>query len=89
VRSQLAGDDVYLEVSLVAARAMGMLGSDEGYAIARDAATSKDANQRFLAALALGAIGRPDAQDDLRRLLSDPEPNVQIAAATAVLQLKG
>lgn len=87
VRGLLAGDDVQLEVSLVAARAMGMLGSDEGYKIAQDAAHSRDPQQRFLAALALGAIGRSDAQDDLRRLLADPEPNVQLAAASAVLQL--
>jgi HEAT repeat protein len=64
-----------------------MLGSDEGYKIALDAARSGDPNQRFLAALAFGAVGRSDAQDELRRLLGDPEPNVQLAAATAVLQL--
>lgn len=87
VRGLLAGDDVHVEVTLVAARAMGMLGSDEGYKIALDAARSRDPQQRFLAALALGAIGRPDAQDDLRRLLADPEPNVQLAAASAALQL--
>ena len=34
VRGLLAGDDVHVEVTLVAARAMGMLGSDEGYKIA-------------------------------------------------------
>lgn len=87
VRGFLAGDDVQTEVTLVAARAMGMLGSDEGYKIALDAAGSKDPYQRFLAALAFGAIGRSDAQDELRRLMSDPEPNVQLAAAAAILQL--
>jgi HEAT repeat protein len=87
VRALLAGEDVQTEVTLVAARAMGMLGSDEGYKIAADATASKDPQQRFLAAVALGAIGRPDAQDALRRLLSDPVPNVQLAAASAVLQL--
>jgi HEAT repeat protein len=88
VRGCLAGDAVQLEVSLVAARAMGMLGSDEGYTIARDAVSSKDPQQRFLAALALGSIGRTDAQDELRQLLSDPVPNVQLAAASALLQLR-
>jgi HEAT repeat protein len=83
----LAGEDVYTEVSLVAARAMGMLGSDEGYKIAADATKSQDPQQRFLAAVALGAIGRTDAQDELKRLLADPVPNVQLAAASAVLQL--
>lgn len=77
----------YVEVNLVAARAMGMLGSDAGYKIAQDAAASKDPQQRFLAALALGAIGRADAQDELRKLLAAPEPNVRLAAATAILQL--
>jgi HEAT repeat protein len=88
VRGLLAGDAVQLEVSLVAARAMGMLGSDEGYAIAKGAVTSKDPQQRFLAALALGSIGGADAQDELKPLLSDPVPNVQLAAATALLQIQ-
>jgi HEAT repeat protein len=87
VRGLLAGDDIHVEVSLVAARAMGMLGSDEGYVIAKTGARSQDPQHRFLAAMAFGAIGRPDAQDDLRKLLSDPEPNVQLAAAAAILQL--
>jgi HEAT repeat protein len=86
-RALLAGEEVQTEVTLVAARAMGMLGSDEGYKIATDATRSQDPQQRFLAAVALGAIGRTDAQDELRRLLSDPVPNVQLAAASAVLQL--
>jgi len=73
---------------LVAARAMGMLGSDEGYVIAQKGATSSDANQRVLAALAFGAIGRSDTQDMLRKLLADKDANVRIAAATAILQLK-
>lgn len=85
VRALLATD--YREVNLVAARAMGMLGSDEGYKVAQDNATSGDPQQRFLAALALGAIGRADAQDELRKLLADREPNVRLAAASAILQL--
>lgn len=87
VRGLLAGEDVHTEVSLVAARAMGMLGSDEGYKIAQNGARSKDPNQRFLAALAFGPIGRPDAQDELRKLLGDSEANVRLAAASALLQL--
>jgi HEAT repeat protein len=78
---------VQVEVALVAARAMGMLGSDEGYGIALQGAKSQDPQQRFLAALALGAIGRTDAQEPLRGLLTAQEPNVRLAAATAILQL--
>jgi HEAT repeat protein len=86
VRAALTGD--YLEVNLVAARAMGMLGSDEGYGVALRGADSRDPRQRLLAALAFGAIGRTDAQDELRDLLRDADPNVRLAAATAILQLK-
>src|SRR6185437_2352065 len=86
VRAGLTGDCT--EVTLVAARAMGMLGSDEGYVIAQTAAESTDSRQRVLAALALGAIGRSDAQDVLRKLLSDRDAGVRIAAATAILELK-
>jgi HEAT repeat protein len=76
------------EVALVAARAMGMLGSDEGYAIAQQGAVSPDSRQRVQAAFAFGAIGRSDAQEILRKLLADADPSVRIAAATAILQLK-
>lgn len=86
VRVGLVSD--WPEVSLVAARGMGMLGSDEGYAIATKGAESVDARQRLEAALAFGAIGRSDAQNQLRKLLSDPATNVRIAAAEAILQLK-
>ena len=72
----------------MAARAMGMLGSDEGYVIAQKGAGSSDANQRVLAALALGAIARSDTQDILRKLLADGDANVRIAAATAILLVK-
>ena len=77
----------YPEVSLVAARAMGQLGSDEGYGVAEKAAKSSTPAQRFLAAMAFGAIGRPDAQPVLKGLLKDKDPKVRVAAAAAVLQL--
>jgi HEAT repeat protein len=86
VRGMLATD--YEEVNLVAARAMGMLGSDEGHGVALRGAKSADARQRLLAALALGAIGRSDAQDVLRELLQDADPVVRLAAATGLLQLQ-
>jgi HEAT repeat protein len=78
----------YPEVSLVAARAMGMLGSDEGYAVAAKGAASSDPRRRLEAAVALGAIARSDAQDVLRKLLADSDTNVRIASAGAILQLK-
>jgi len=86
VRNRLTAE--WPEVTLVAARAMGMLGSDEGYGIAQQGARSTDWRQRQLAAFAFGAIGRADAQDDLRKLLSDQDDDVRLAAATAVLQLE-
>ena len=86
VRGGLVND--YTEVSLVASRAMGMLGSDEGYVVAMNALDSADPRHRALAALALGAIGRSDAQDELKPLLTDPNPDVRLSAATAILQLK-
>lgn len=76
------------ETRLAAARAVGMLGSDDGMTIALKAVDNKDARQRSMAALALGDIGRTDAQDELKDLLRDKEPAVRLAAAAAVLQLK-
>jgi HEAT repeat protein len=78
----------YDEVSLVAARAAGMVGSDAGYGVAMKGAHSTDPRQRMLAAWAFGAIGRSDAQDYLGPLLKDPDSDVRLAAATAILQLK-
>lgn len=78
----------YTEVTLAAARALGMLGNDLGMGVALKAVESKDARQRSMAALALGAIGRTDAQDELARLLKDPSPAVRLSAAQAILQLK-
>jgi HEAT repeat protein len=79
---------VYDEVNLAAARALGMVGSDEGYGVAQKGAKSSDPRHRHLAALAFGAIGRPDAQGLLSDLLSDSEPSVRLAAAMSILQLR-
>jgi HEAT repeat protein len=86
VRGALTSD--YDEVSLVAARAAGLLGSDEGMGVALRSVNSADPRQRLLAALALGAIGRSDAQDELAGLLKDSDPDVRLGAATALLRLK-
>jgi HEAT repeat protein len=89
VRGQVNGELGTLppEVQLTAARAMGMLHSDAGYNLGIKYATVKDELQRSLAAQALGAIGRPDAQDVLAKLLDDPSTQVKMAAAAAILQI--
>ena len=78
----------YDEVRLVAARALGMVGNAFGYKEAAAHVAASDARQRALAALALGAIGRPDAAPLLSQLLTDPDPAVRVAAASAALQLR-
>lgn len=80
-------DENFPEVTLAAARAAGMLGSDEGYGTAVQLLRSTDTRQRVMASMALGEIGRIDAQSRLRPLLSDPEADVRLAAAAAVLRL--
>jgi HEAT repeat protein len=70
LRSELTED--YAEVSLAAARGLGMLGSDEGWTVAMAGAKSIEPRQRALAALAMGAIGRSDLQGPLAVLLRDP-----------------
>jgi HEAT repeat protein len=85
IRGQLTND--YVEVSLAAARGLGLLGSDEGWNIVVPAAKSHDPRQRAMAALAMGSIGRTDLQPYLADLLKDPEAPVRISAATGILQL--
>lgn len=77
----------YPRIALVAARALGTLGSDRGYGVALKGASSKDPEERFYAARALGAIGRPDAQSTLAQLLKDPDAHVRLVAAASILQL--
>lgn len=86
VRAGLDSD--FVEVKLVMARALGMLGSDEAYVLAIDGCRSEKPEQRYLAALALGAIGRADAQEALAPLLKDVNADVRLAASTAMLQLQ-
>lgn len=78
----------YAEVALASARALGMLGADDGYGVASKYAKSIDPRQRGMAALAFGAIGRSDSQLRLKALMEDKELDVQLAAATAMLKLK-
>jgi HEAT repeat protein len=86
VRANLTDD--YPEEELAAARALGMLGSDEGYALAMHYLTSDERRQRMMAAMALGAIQHPEARPELAKLLTDPSAQVRLAAATAILELR-
>ena len=79
--------DDYAEVTLAAARGLGELGSDRGYAVAVAHLDDEDPRRRSMAALALGSIGRTDAQTHLRPLLNDSEPSVRLAAANAILRI--
>src|ERR1017187_8725765 len=66
----LLTDDT-VEVGLVAARAGGMLGSDDGYGLALEYLTSDVVARRVLAGGAPGAVGRADAQPALGQLVGD------------------
>jgi HEAT repeat protein len=78
----------YPQIALAAARACGELGSDAGYGVALEGARSKDGLQRYMAAVALGSIGRVDSQDALATLLHDKESeDIRLAAAYSLLQI--
>ena len=92
----------HLETRLSSARALGRLGSDDGFTVALRALQTKrvlvkDANDPppeqilravQMAAAALGAIGRIDAIRPLLERMDDPaDPRVQVSAARAVLEI--
>ncbi len=92
----------HLETRLAAARALGVLRSDEGFPLAlrtlrldqpprrdpQDPPEEQLLRTRQMAAAALGAIGRPDALPALTEVLNDPsDPRVQISAARAILDI--
>ena len=85
IRNCLTAD--HAETSLVAARAMGQLGRDDGYGVALKGAKSGEGRQRFLAALAFGAIGRTDAQPTLKKLMADKDRRVKLAAAAGLVEI--
>lgn len=95
---------LHLETKLAAAKALGHLGSDAGYKVARkaldfdrparrdesDPPEIKTMRVRQLASHALGAIGKIEALPGLReRMNHDEDPRVQLAAAMAIVQLTG
>ena len=84
----------YLQMRLLAARALGRLGVDDGYELALSALNHKarDANEtmqiRSNAALALGAIGRADALAALKHLAeTESDARTQVAACYAICQI--
>jgi HEAT repeat protein len=84
----------YPEIALVAARALGQLGFDSGFGVAVNAAQSREPARRYLAAMALGDIGRPDGQDALKLLLAEKDnggfptgEDIRLAAACSLLQI--
>jgi HEAT repeat protein len=76
------------EVAITAARCLGTLGSDEGLGVVYKYIESPDSRQRSMCAQAFGEIARSDTQEALQKLLADTAPDVQLAAATAILKLK-
>lgn len=83
----------YIQARLLAARALGRLGSKEGLSLALQAATQTGRDEietyyiRSLAAHALGAIGDTRALGTLRNLAAIPDDGVQVAACYAILQI--
>jgi HEAT repeat protein len=86
LRGRLTAD--YPQVALAAARGLGELGSTAGYGVAVQYIRSPDPRIVVMAALAMGSIGRSDAQPLLAPLLASTEQSVRLAAATAILELK-
>lgn len=94
----------YLDTRLAAARALGLLGANEGFAtalkaldfdspqrgIANDPPRAQIRRVRQMAAIALGAIGDRRALPALQRRLNDQtSPWVQVVAADAILEILG
>jgi len=84
----------YLQVRLIAARALGKLGVEDGYDVAHGSLTFEggDDNEtmqvRSNAALALGAIGQARALPGLQRLAeSEADLRTQVAASYAICEI--
>ncbi len=82
-----------LGMKLVAARTLAMLDDYRGKQVALDALRyrsgppAQSAGIRNLAAMALGEMADKAALPALRQALNDPDPDVQIAAALAILKI--
>lgn len=92
--ARLRQEGDYLQVRLLAARALGRIGNRDGYALASAslAFRGEDENEtmrvRSLAALALGAIGDTAALPALQRLAeAEADARTQVAAAYAIVQI--
>ncbi len=92
----------HIETRLAAARALGILGNDEGFDVAlralrthrtiiddpKDHPEDQVLRVRQLAAAALGSIGRTGALPVLAELMNDPaDPRVQVSAAQAIVMI--
>ncbi len=92
----------HVETRLAAARALGRLGSDEGFEFALstlrtyrprrgeadDPPEQKALRVRQLAVAALGDIGNDEAEPELAKLLEqNDDPRLQVAAARAILEI--
>jgi HEAT repeat protein len=87
-------EELKVRRQLVAARSLGKMHSAEGAQVAVDHLKDANPNLRALAALALGDILMPRDDKvvvglikDLERMLEDPVPAVQRAAAAAIVNI--
>lgn len=68
--------------------ALGMLKDPRSIGPLTKVLDHPNARTRSMTVAALGAIGRDEARPALRRMLTDPEPNVQWGAAISLAKLK-
>ena len=88
MEAALAGmlDGPPVELQVAAAQALATMDRSRGLNVVLVAAGSPAATVRAQAAMALGSFREPAASDKLARMLDDPDPQVRIAAAAAVLR---
>jgi HEAT repeat protein len=73
--------------AMIAARGMAKRGDTEPGHLTLELSRSTDPEVRALAALALGEMLYPTEERPLMRLMGDPDPHVQIAAAAATVNV--